>query len=114
MKRSVEKQMTEMKADLDNARLAAIQQKQEEGVVIAVNSYTIKVYNSPDDADDTGTVLSVKKVAYPLQTDGGVIRFDIRGLLRAANQNVWTTTTVPDASFDSLKISTARTDFAKR
>lgn len=114
VKRSVEKQMTEMKADLDNARLAAIQRKQEEGVVIAANSYTIKFYNSSDDADDAGTVISVKNVHYPIQTDGGVIRFDIRGLLRSADQNVWTTTPAPDAAFNSLIISTARTDLAKR
>jgi prepilin-type N-terminal cleavage/methylation domain-containing protein len=113
VKSSVEKQMKEMKADMDSTRLAAIQQKQEEGVVMAANSYTIKVYSSPDDPDDAGTVVSVKNVSYPIQTDGGVIRFDVRGLLRGANQNVWTTA-APDAAFDSLNISTARTDLAKR
>jgi prepilin-type N-terminal cleavage/methylation domain-containing protein len=113
VRRNVEKEFTEMKADLDNARLAAIQQKQEEGIVIAANSYTIKVYNSPDQADDEGTILSVKNVSYPIQTDGGIIRFDVRGLLRGANQNIWTTASL-DAAFDSLAISTTRTDLAKR
>ncbi len=113
VRRSVEKEIKEMKADFDTTRLAAIQLKQEQGILIAATGYTMMTYNSPDQADNLGTVVSVKKLAYPIQTNGGVIRFDIRGFARTANQNVWTTAAA-DAAFDSLIISTAQTNFAKR
>ncbi len=113
VRRSVEKEFKEMKADFDNTRLAAIQLKQEQGILIAATSYTILTYNSSAQADNEGTVISVKNLVYPIRTDGGTIRFDIRGFARTATQHIWTTSAA-DAPIDSLIISTAQTNFAKR
>lgn len=113
VKHSVEKQVKEMKADFENIRLAAIHQKKEQGVVIEPGRYTFKVYSSPDEAIGNGAIVSAKSLGYPIQTDGGTIRFDTRGFSNVSNQQIW----VPagaGAAFDDILVTAAQISIGKR
>ena len=113
VKYNIEKQARQMEADFDNIRLTAIQQKKRYDIRLSAKAYTFAVYSSEFDA--TGTTVSTTSVPYQIQSDNSSISFDSRGLVtNAASQKVWLLPTGTDAAYDSLFITTAKTNIGKR
>lgn len=112
VKSNIEKQTREMEADFDNLRLLAIHQKKRYEARFSSKSYTFAMYSS--DADLTGTVESTKYLPYQIQTDGGNISFDSRGMANVTGQQIWVLPSGNVAYCDSLVVSTAKNNIGKR
>jgi prepilin-type N-terminal cleavage/methylation domain-containing protein len=106
VKHNIERQVKEMTADFDNIRLMAIHQKRRLQATITADSYTF--------ADTAGNTISVRIVAYPIQTTASPIIFNERGFAEGVTEeHIWVTSAAGTA-IDSLIVSTAKNNMGKR
>jgi prepilin-type N-terminal cleavage/methylation domain-containing protein len=118
-KSQVERQVKELYADIQGARLDAAFTKQRRGIEFAAQQVVFKRYSSSNEATTAGTVIATKnlpiamtRTAWASPADGQIV-FDTRGVMSDPIIKVFCVTTTIDAAYDALIITPAITNMGK-
>ena len=114
-KSQLERQVKELYADVQDARMKAAFTKRRHSVLFSQSQAEFRRYSSA--ADPSGTLISTKKLAVAMTANWELsdpVIFDSKGIMNdSANIKVLCATTSDDAAYDALIISPVMTNIGK-